>query len=97
MDEQDKLEEYGRQRDQLSDSLKYLKETNPTCLCLKAEGVLPVNQVWFTALNYPNVEVKSLVKDLQAITIKHLESELNKINKIYNTLLSRKMFNLIRD
>lgn len=88
----DRFKESLRQKTQLENTISYLEETKPTCICLKSEGVLDRNQVWISALNLDLIDTKTLAKKLKRLTIKHLKRELETLESSHEVKRQRKVF-----
>ena len=91
MNEYDQFKESKRQKDQLENIFQYLKETDPSCLCLKGEGVIPTNYVWLSALNFSLIDLKPLVDKIKELTISHLRHELVKLNCAHEAKRQRQL------
>ncbi len=86
------FEEVKRQRDQVKAAIRHYKETKPTQICLRSEGVLDVNSVWVESMNLDLIHFKGFVDKTRNLLIKHLEKELIQLTDLYETRLSRNMF-----
>lgn len=88
----DSFKESLRQKTQIENTINYLKETDPSCICLKSEGVIPVNQVWVTSLNLSLIDLQPLLDEIKSLTINHLNKQLNELNKKHDIKKKRRIF-----
>lgn len=89
------FEEVKRQMDQLESAIEHYKETRPTQICLRGEGVKDVNSVWVESMNLDLINLKEFVDQTRERLIEHLEKERVKLTKLYEIRLSRNMFRKI--